>query len=228
MEARKCPQRNNQSVNPKPCCLLTSTASRGSLTPSRRSGTAPRRWQSNRGPTLHSLRHTHASHLIAVGMDILTISRRLGRVGRREGRTSGLRRGGKGITARGVPYGAGCDWNAAQVAKCCAARPEWQRRHNGGLPPGVTYVNEKGLEVVAQAKLQSGDYAPLIAADFERPRELATTRNVKMRLRQFGGTTDMPALNRGLFFKEVQPDRFRVGERCVEGVGSHCPAVPIS
>jgi hypothetical protein len=32
----------------------------------------------------------------------------------------------------------------------------------------VTYVNEKGLEVVAQAKLQSGDYAPLIAADFER------------------------------------------------------------
>ena len=53
----------------------------------------------------------------------------------------------------------------------------------------VTYVNEKGLEVVAQAKLQSGDYAPLIAADFERlasmlpaARDLATTRNVKMRL----------------------------------------------
>jgi integrase len=28
--------------------------------------------------TLHSLRHTHASMLIASGMDILTISRRLG------------------------------------------------------------------------------------------------------------------------------------------------------
>jgi integrase len=28
--------------------------------------------------TLHSLRHTHASHLIANGLDILTISRRLG------------------------------------------------------------------------------------------------------------------------------------------------------
>src|ERR1700692_1105046 len=53
----------------------------------------------------------------------------------------------------------------------------------------VTYVNEKGLEVVAQAKLQSGDYAPLIAADFERlasmlpaARDLATTRHIKMRL----------------------------------------------
>ena len=53
----------------------------------------------------------------------------------------------------------------------------------------VTYDNEKGLEVVAQAKLQSGDYAPLIAADFERlasmlpaARDLATTRNIKMRL----------------------------------------------
>jgi integrase len=29
--------------------------------------------------TLLSLRHTHASHLIANGLDILTISRRLGR-----------------------------------------------------------------------------------------------------------------------------------------------------
>lgn len=28
--------------------------------------------------TLHSLRHTHASHLIAAGMDVLTVSRRLG------------------------------------------------------------------------------------------------------------------------------------------------------
>jgi integrase len=30
------------------------------------------------GVTLHSLRHTHASMLIASGMDILTVSRRLG------------------------------------------------------------------------------------------------------------------------------------------------------
>ena len=28
--------------------------------------------------SLHSLRHTHASQLIAAGMDVLTISRRLG------------------------------------------------------------------------------------------------------------------------------------------------------
>jgi hypothetical protein len=62
----------------------------------------------------------------------------------------------------------------------------------------VTYVNEKGLEVVAQAKLQSGDYAPLIAADFERvasmlpaARDLATTRNVKMRLIKFTNRVDI-------------------------------------
>jgi integrase len=30
------------------------------------------------GVTFHSLRHTHASQLIASGMDVLTISRRLG------------------------------------------------------------------------------------------------------------------------------------------------------
>jgi hypothetical protein len=56
----------------------------------------------------------------------------------------------------------------------------------------VTYLNEAGLEVVAQAKLQSGDYAPLMAADFERlismlpaARDLATTRNINMRLVKF-------------------------------------------
>jgi len=53
----------------------------------------------------------------------------------------------------------------------------------------VTYINEAGLEVVVQAKLTSGDYAPLIAADPARlesmmpaARDLATTRNIKMRL----------------------------------------------
>jgi hypothetical protein len=62
----------------------------------------------------------------------------------------------------------------------------------------VTYVNEKGLEVVAHAKLQGGDYAPLIAADFERlasilpaARDLATTRNIKMRLIKFNNRVDI-------------------------------------
>jgi hypothetical protein len=62
----------------------------------------------------------------------------------------------------------------------------------------VIYVNEKGLEVVAQAKLQSGDYAPLIAADFERlasmlpaARDLATTRNIKMHLIKLTNRVDV-------------------------------------
>jgi hypothetical protein len=62
----------------------------------------------------------------------------------------------------------------------------------------VTYVNEKGLEVVAQAKLQGGDYAPLIAADLARlasmlpaARDLATTRNIKMRLIKFTNRVDI-------------------------------------
>jgi hypothetical protein len=62
----------------------------------------------------------------------------------------------------------------------------------------VTYANEKGLEVVAQAKLQSGEYAPLIAADFERlasmlpaARDLATTRNIKMRLIKLSNRVDI-------------------------------------
>jgi hypothetical protein len=53
----------------------------------------------------------------------------------------------------------------------------------------VTFINETGEEVVAQAKLTSGDYAPLIAADPARlesmlpaARELAKIRNIKMRL----------------------------------------------
>jgi hypothetical protein len=53
----------------------------------------------------------------------------------------------------------------------------------------VTYINEAGLETVAQAKLTSGGYAPLIAADPARlesmmpaARDLAKTRNIKMRL----------------------------------------------
>jgi hypothetical protein len=86
--------------------------------------------------------------------------------------------------------------------------PTQQRQidYNTGAPDSqrinqlwlVTYVNEKGLEVVAQAKLQSGDYAPLIAADFERmasmlpaAHDLATTRNIKMRLIKLTNRVDI-------------------------------------
>jgi hypothetical protein len=62
----------------------------------------------------------------------------------------------------------------------------------------VTYVNGKGLEVVAQAKLQSGDYAPLIAADFERlasmlpaARDLAKANVTKLRLIKFTNRVDI-------------------------------------
>jgi hypothetical protein len=62
----------------------------------------------------------------------------------------------------------------------------------------VTYLNEAGLEVVAQAKLETGEYAPLIEADFERlasmlsaARDLATTRNIKMRLIKLTNRVDV-------------------------------------
>jgi hypothetical protein len=53
----------------------------------------------------------------------------------------------------------------------------------------VTYINEAGLETVAQAKLVTGEYVPLIAADAERlesvmevAHDIAKARNLKMRL----------------------------------------------
>ena len=56
----------------------------------------------------------------------------------------------------------------------------------------VTYINEAGLETVAQAKLVTGEYAPLIAADAERlesvmaaARDIAKAKNLKMRLIKF-------------------------------------------
>ena len=62
----------------------------------------------------------------------------------------------------------------------------------------VTYVDGKGLEVVAQAKLQSGDYTPLIAADFERlasmlpaARDLAKAKATKLRLIKFTNRVDI-------------------------------------
>jgi hypothetical protein len=62
----------------------------------------------------------------------------------------------------------------------------------------VTFVNEASREVVAQAKLTSGDYVPLIAADAERlesimsaARDLAKTRNIKMRLVKLNNRLDI-------------------------------------
>ena len=62
----------------------------------------------------------------------------------------------------------------------------------------VTYVDDAGREVVAQAKLTTGDYAPLIAADAERlesmmpaARGLAKANNIKMRLVKFTGRLDV-------------------------------------
>jgi hypothetical protein len=87
--------------------------------------------------------------------------------------------------------------------------PVPQHQIDFSMPPGpdgqrinqlwlVTYVNEAGLEVVVQAKLQSGGYAPLIAADTARlesmlpaARDLATTRNIKMRLIKLTNRVDI-------------------------------------
>jgi hypothetical protein len=62
----------------------------------------------------------------------------------------------------------------------------------------VTYINETGLEVVAQAKLTTGDYAPLIAADLARlesmvpaARDLAKASHIKMRLIKLTNRVDI-------------------------------------
>jgi hypothetical protein len=62
----------------------------------------------------------------------------------------------------------------------------------------VTYVNETGQETVAQAKLATGEYAPLIAADTARlesmmpaARGLAKANNLKMRLIKFTNRLDI-------------------------------------
>jgi hypothetical protein len=62
----------------------------------------------------------------------------------------------------------------------------------------VTYIDRTGEEVVVQAKLTNGDYAPLIAADPVRlesmmpaARDLAKTRNIKMRLIEFTNRRDI-------------------------------------
>jgi hypothetical protein len=62
----------------------------------------------------------------------------------------------------------------------------------------VTYINEAGLETVAQAMLTTGEYAPLIAADSERmesmmpaARGLAKANNLKMRLIKLSKRVDL-------------------------------------
>jgi hypothetical protein len=62
----------------------------------------------------------------------------------------------------------------------------------------VTYINEAGQETVAQAKLATGEYAPLIAADAARlesmmpaARGLAKANNLKMRLIKFTNRLDI-------------------------------------
>jgi hypothetical protein len=62
----------------------------------------------------------------------------------------------------------------------------------------VTYLNEAGLEVVAQAKLTNGDNIPLIAADLTRlesmmpaARDLAKAHNIKLRLIKFTNRVDI-------------------------------------
>jgi hypothetical protein len=62
----------------------------------------------------------------------------------------------------------------------------------------VTYINETSLEVVAQAKLTTGDYAPLIAADLARlesmvpaARDLAKANHIKMRLIKLTNRVDI-------------------------------------
>jgi hypothetical protein len=62
----------------------------------------------------------------------------------------------------------------------------------------VTYINETGEEVVAQAKLTDGRYIPLIAADLARlksvvpaARDLAKATNTKLHLIKFTNRVDI-------------------------------------
>jgi hypothetical protein len=62
----------------------------------------------------------------------------------------------------------------------------------------VTYINEAGQEIVAQAKLATGEYVPLIAADPPRlesmmpaARGVAKANNLKMRLIKFTNRLDV-------------------------------------
>jgi hypothetical protein len=65
----------------------------------------------------------------------------------------------------------------------------------------VTYVDDARREIVAQARLTTGEYAPLIAADAARledvmtaARGLAKANNIEMRLVKFTGRMDIEVI----------------------------------
>jgi hypothetical protein len=88
-----------------------------------------------------------------------------------------------------------------------SAIPYWQADLKMVSPDGiqrleqlwlVTYVDDAGREVVAQAKLTTGEYAPLLAADVARlesmlpaAREIAKANKIKMRLVKFTSRLDV-------------------------------------
>ena len=62
----------------------------------------------------------------------------------------------------------------------------------------MTYIDEAGVETVAQTKAATGEYAPLIAADaarletiLEAAHALATANNITMRLVKFSNRLEM-------------------------------------
>lgn len=62
----------------------------------------------------------------------------------------------------------------------------------------IVLIDKTGVENVAQAKLATGEYVPLIAADAARlesmvgiAREMATAMNVQMKVIRFTNRTDL-------------------------------------
>jgi hypothetical protein len=55
----------------------------------------------------------------------------------------------------------------------------------------LTYINESGEETVVQAKLKTGQYAPLIAADITRVESMMPAARDLMRLIKFTSRLDI-------------------------------------
>jgi hypothetical protein len=71
----------------------------------------------------------------------------------------------------------------------------------------VTYINDAGLETIAQAPAASGEFVPLMAADGERlqsiieaAKVIAASRHIKLRLIRFSQRSDI-----GEFAPAVSP-----------------------